>query len=91
MMGRPHVVSPLVIFCTLVGVAQYIVGFGSFLEFLLGFLVAGILVGVILQRQFTVSFFKLIGGGVFLYTEYFVIISFFHKSGSFNVIVLRLL
>ena len=64
--------APLVIFCTLVGVAQYIVGFGSFLEFLLGFLVAGILVGVILQRQLTVSFFKLIGGGVFLYTEYFV-------------------
>ena len=68
--------AELVIFLTLFGVRQNIVGFRCLLEFLLGFFVAGIFVRVIFYGQFAISFLELIGTGGFAHTEHFVVIAF---------------
>ena len=83
---RTHVVAVLVVELTFFLVAEHIVGLGSLLEFLLGLLVARILIRVILNSLFAIGFLYFVGGGSFAHTEHFVVISF-----AVHIIVLRLL
>ena len=73
---RTHIVTELVIFSALFGVGEHIVGFGSFLELLLGLLVARILVGVILDGLLSVSAFDSLFVGILVDSKHFVVISF---------------
>ena len=49
--------SELVVALALLGVAQYFIGFCGLFEFLLGFFVAGVLIGVIFHGHLAVSLF----------------------------------
>ena len=70
--------SILVITFALVCIAEHFVGFGSFLEFFLGFLVVGIFVGMVFERHLAVSLFDLIGACPARYSQNLVIIAFCH-------------
>ena len=59
--------TELVVTGALVLVAQYAIGFGRFLELLFRFLIARILVGVVLDSQFTVGFLDFGFAGRLLY------------------------
>ena len=52
--------TELVILLTGLRVVQHVIGFCSLLEFLLGFLVAGVTVGVILDGYLSIGFLDLI-------------------------------
>jgi hypothetical protein len=62
----------------LLGVAQDAIGFGSFLESLLGVRVLGIAVGMVLQREPAVSALDLLLAGFSAHTKNLVIISLRH-------------
>ena len=70
--------AELVVFLTFLRVGEHIVGFGGLLEFLFSLLVAGVLVGVILDSQLAVGFFELFRSGCLRYAEHFVVVSLFH-------------
>ncbi len=70
--------SELVIFGTLVRVAQYAVSLGCLLELFLGFLVAGVFVRVVLDGFFAVSLLYLIGSCGLGDLKHFVVISLCH-------------
>ena len=57
-------VAVAIISGSLVGVAQGLVGFSEFLEFILSGVVARVLVRVEFHRQLAVRFFDFFGGGV---------------------------
>ena len=69
--------SELVVACTLVGVAENVVGLGGLLELLLGFLVARIAVGVVFDGHFLVGLLYLVFRGAFLYAKHLVVVSLF--------------
>ncbi len=69
--------AELVVAGALVGVRQHVVGFGRFLELLLGLFVARVLVGMVLDGRLAVGFLYLVGVGVLRDAKYFVVVSFF--------------
>ena len=69
--------AKLVVFGALVLIAEHIVCFGGLFEFLLGFFVSGIFVGVLFEREFSVCFFDVGGRCVFGYAKYFIVVSLF--------------
>ena len=70
--------SKLVIPCPFIGIAQYVIRLCGFLKLLFGLLVTGILVRVVLDGLLPVGFLYLIGRGVLLDSQHFVVISLFH-------------
>ena len=58
--------TKLIVACTLVGVAQYIVGFRCLLEFLFCFLVTRVAVGVVFDGHLFVGAFDFVCRGIFL-------------------------
>lgn len=68
--------AELVVAGAFVGIAQHVIGFRCFLEFLFRFLVARVLVGVILDGFLAVGFLYLVGRCVLVYSQYLVVISF---------------
>lgn len=66
--------AELVVLPFFVRIAQGFIGGRNFLEFLLGFLVARILVRMVFDRKFAVCFLNFIGGGSALHSENLVII-----------------
>lgn len=66
--------AELVVTGTLVGVRQHVVGFCCLLEFLLGLLVARILVRVILNGSLAVGLLYFVGVSVLLDAQHFVVI-----------------
>ena len=80
--------AELVVAGAFVGIAQHVIGFRCFLEFLFRFLVARVLVGVILDGFLAVGFLYLVGRCVLVYSQYLVVISFFHNSTC--LLILRL-
>ena len=77
--------SKLIIPCALVGIAQHIVGLSSLFELLLGSLLLGValallLIGVILDGQFTIGLFQVIGRSVLVHAKHLVIISLLSHS-----------
>ena len=72
---RTHGMAELVILLPLLRITQYIVSFGSFLEFLLGFLITRIAVRMILYRLLAVCLLYFVGSSGLRYAKYFIIIS----------------
>jgi len=68
-------VAILIVSRPLLRVAQSFVGFADFLEFVLGGLIAGILVRMKLDGQFPIGFFDFLFGGLPLHFQDFVIIA----------------
>ena len=68
--------SELVVLLTCLWVVQYIVCLGRLLKFFLGFLVARITVGVVLDGNLSIRFLNFVFCGAFLYAQHLVIISF---------------
>ena len=66
-----------VVLTLFIGVRQNAVGFIDFLEFFFGFLVAGVLVGVILHGHLTKGLFDLLLACPFLQAKHFIVIAFF--------------
>ena len=61
-------------------IAEHLVGFVCLLELRLGFLVAGVQVGMVLLGLFTVSLFYFVGACVFVNAKHLIVISFIsHK------------
>ena len=75
--GTHAFMAKLVVTCFLVGVAQYIVCFGSLFELFFGILIAGVVVRVVLHGQLAVSLLDLRIGGRFGYSQHFVVITLF--------------
>ena len=69
--------SEFVIFCPFVGIAQYGICLGCLLEFLLGLLVARVLVRVVLYSFLPVCFFYFVEACVSVHAKHLVVISFF--------------
>ena len=70
--------AKLVVALTLFGVAEHFVGFSSFFEFFLRFLIAGIFVGVIFHGHLAVGLFDVGIACALVDTQYFVIIEICH-------------
>ena len=70
-------VSELVVTGPLVGIRQHVIGFGGLLELLFGLLVPGVFVRVVFDRGLSVGLLDLVGVGISLDAEHFVIISLF--------------
>ena len=68
----------LVVFPSLVAVLENLEGCGDLLEFLLRLLVAGVLVGVVLNGELAVRLFDFIIAGVPVDPEHFVVVFFRH-------------
>ena len=68
-------VAEAVVLGALLGIAQHLVGLGGFLEALLGGLVAGIAVGVVLQRDLAVGLLDLVGAGAAADAQDFVVVA----------------
>ena len=66
------VFADLVVFFALLLIRKHVVGFGDFLEFLLGCLVPGVQVRVVFAREFAVGLFNIRVGGVFFHAEGFI-------------------
>src|SRR5205823_1862052 len=66
--------AQLVVNLALLGIAQDVVGFGDLLEFLFGFLVAGIDVRMVLARQLAEGLAELIRRGALFYAQDGVIV-----------------
>ena len=64
----------------LVGVGQHRVGLGRFLELLLGGLVAGIAVGVVLQRELAIGALDVLIAGVARDAEDRVVVALAHDA-----------
>ena len=64
----------------LVGVAQYVVGLGGFLEFVFRRFIAGIAVRVKFKRFLPVRLFYFVGTGAFCYAQHLVIVTFCHGT-----------
>ncbi len=77
---RTHRMAELVVLRAFLRVAEDIVRLGRLLEFLLGFLVAGILVGMVLDGLLAIGLLYFIGSGVFGDTKHLIVISFFCHS-----------
>jgi len=61
-------------------ITEYLISFVSLLELRLGFLIAGVQVGMVLLGFFTVSLFYIIGTCVFVNAQHLIVISFIsHK------------
>ncbi len=79
-------VSETVVTGPLIGVAQNLERFGGLFEACDGRLISPIAVGMIGDRQLFIGFFNLVGTGVFLDAQYFVIVPFSshrnHISGN---------
>ena len=69
--------TELIIALTLLRVAQHLVGFCCFLEFLLSLLITRVLIWVILNRFLAIGFLYIICRGVFIHPKHFIVISFF--------------
>ncbi len=74
--GGAHIVAELVIFGALLGVGEHIIGLGGLLEFLLGLLVARVLVGMILYGLLSIGAFYGFLVGIPVDSKHFVIVSF---------------
>ena len=73
-----------VVLTLFIGVRQNAVGFIDFLEFFFGFLVAGVLVGVILHGHLTKGLFDLLLACPFLQAKHFIVIAFFCHNKSLS-------
>jgi len=62
----------------LFGVAQDVIGLGSFLELLFGFGVTGVVVGMVAHGQLAIGFFDLVLAGAAVHPQNFVIVSLCH-------------
>jgi hypothetical protein len=71
-------VTKPVVELSLLVVAQYLVGLGGFLELLLCLGIAGVAIRVELEGQLTVGLLDLIGGGLLLHSEDFVVVALGH-------------
>ena len=58
------------------GIGENLIGFPDFLKFFLGFFIALMLVGMMLDGEFSVSLFNFLGGDSAANAEHFVIIFF---------------
>ena len=67
-------VAELVVTGALVGIRQHVVGLRGLLEFLLGLLVPGVLVGVVLDGRLAVCLLYFVSVSVFLDAQHFVVI-----------------
>ena len=77
--------AELVIACLLVGVAEYAVCLCRLLELFLGFLVARVLVGVILDGQLAVGLLYVVCRCVPADTQHFIVISLCHINSLSDV------
>ena len=75
-------VAKAVIGGALLGIAERLIRFADFLEFLLGLFVAGVLVGMIFQREFALSLLHLLVRSFPRNTEHFVVIALGHSGDS---------
>ena len=75
-------VAKLVVGRFFLGIAQGLVGFTDFLEFLLGLLVVGILVRMIFDGELAVGFFDFISGGTLADAQHLVVIALGHAYCS---------
>ena len=80
--------AKLVVLRSLLPVGEDRVGFGYFLEFFFCLLVAGISVGVMLQRQFSVGLFDLIFAGGTINAKQFVVVLLAVQARSSKVRIL---
>jgi hypothetical protein len=66
--------TELIVLAFFIGIGKDRVGFGDFLEFFLGFLISGVLVGVEFESLLAVSLFYRVRRGVLLHAEQSVVI-----------------
>src|SRR5690606_1717809 len=59
-----------IVLATLLGIAEYLVGFAGLLEALLGYRIAGVLVRVILVRELAIGGLDLLGASGAAHAEY---------------------
>jgi hypothetical protein len=69
-------VTVLVVFGAGVGVTEHRVGVSGLLEFIFGFFIAWVLIGVELNSLFSIGFFYLVGGSCARDTQHFIVIAF---------------
>ncbi len=81
-LGAETGVAEAIVGGALLRIAEHLIGLAAFLESLLGFLVAGIAVGMMLEGQLAVSRFQLLVGGRAGNPEDFVVVGFDHVFGS---------
>jgi len=70
--------SNLVVLCSFLGIAQYLVGGGDVLELILNRFVSGVGIWVILFGQPTIGLFDLLETGLFTYPQDFIVVFVSH-------------
>ena len=78
-------VAEAVVHAPLLRVGEHRVGLGRFLELLLGLLVAGIAVGVVLERELAVGALDLLLGGRPRDAEHLVVVALAHALATFTI------
>ena len=74
-----------VVHVALVGVGQHRVGLGRFLELVLRLLVAGVAIGVVLQRQLAVGALDFLIGRGLGDAEHFVVVALAHEAATLTI------
>ena len=80
--GTHAFMAKLVVTCFLVGVAQYIVCFGSLFELFFGILIAGIFIGMEFKRRLAVCLLDLVGTRPAVDAKHLIVVSFRHNPYS---------
>jgi hypothetical protein len=76
------VVAVLVIALTFLSVAEDFVGFSAFFNFASASLSPGFFVGVIFDSQSAIGPLDVVGGGLSVHSEHFIVVAFGHKRSK---------